>query len=162
MVCVLCRHEHILIQLYRYNLNSMLEKPEHISETYLSMLLAQFESDGYSVFVVVGTDESSDGANLPLSEADRIAIEQPTAPPKGITSRGYVLGGAERRESDADLKNAIAMSLGSDVGGTNEEFATEEEMDINAAILMSLNATEPKETDSERMRRIRLERFGGK
>jgi hypothetical protein len=140
-----------------YNLNSMLASPEHISEGYLSLLLAQFESDGYSVFVVVGIESGNGGADLPISEADKIAFEQPTAPPKEITSRGYVLGGG-KTDSDLDLQKAIALSLETDV---NESFVNAEEMEVNTAILMSLNrSTNSTETEAERIRRIRLERFG--
>ncbi len=36
---------------YWFNLNSMFKAPELISETYLSILLAQLVSDGYSIFI---------------------------------------------------------------------------------------------------------------
>ena len=36
---------------YWFNLNSMFKKPELISETYLSILLAQLQNDGYSIFI---------------------------------------------------------------------------------------------------------------
>ena len=46
----------------RYNLNSVLSEPAYVSETYLSILLAQMEQEGYSIFVV--------SEDIPLSDAD--------------------------------------------------------------------------------------------
>ncbi|KAJ3402299.1 Ataxin-3, partial [Chytridiales sp. JEL 0842] len=37
-----------------YNLNSMKPKPSYVTETYISLLLSQMESDGYSIFAVQG------------------------------------------------------------------------------------------------------------
>lgn len=47
-----------------FNLNSMHSGPELISDTYLSLFLAQLQTDGYSIFVVSG--------NLPDCDADAI------------------------------------------------------------------------------------------
>jgi hypothetical protein len=35
-----------------WNLNSLLDQPEFVSDFYLSSLLGQFKLDGYDVFVV--------------------------------------------------------------------------------------------------------------
>ena len=35
-----------------WNMNSLLDQPEYVSDFYLSSLLGQFKLDGYDVFVV--------------------------------------------------------------------------------------------------------------
>jgi ataxin-3 len=47
---------------YWFNLNSLLPRPELISDMHLSIMLAQLINDGYSIFIVDG--------ELPKSEAD--------------------------------------------------------------------------------------------
>jgi ataxin-3 len=47
---------------YWFNLNSLLRKPEFVSDTHLSILLFQLINDGYSIFIVYG--------ELPQSQAD--------------------------------------------------------------------------------------------
>ncbi|EPZ31317.1 the Josephin domain of Ataxin-3 in complex with ubiquitin molecule [Rozella allomycis CSF55] len=49
-----------------YILNSISNKPEPVSNTYLSMYLKQLQFDGYSVFVVSG--------EFPKCEADQLAL----------------------------------------------------------------------------------------
>ncbi|RUS32425.1 Josephin-domain-containing protein [Jimgerdemannia flammicorona] len=72
-----------------YNLNSMLDGAEWISETYLGMMLRQIESEGYSIFVIRGTS--------PTSPADDLAATLPP-PPKSrasntLAGQGYTLSG---------------------------------------------------------------------
>merc|ERR1712224_460077 len=38
-----------------FNLNSMKSQAEFISDTYLSLLLAQLQTEGYSIFIVRGS-----------------------------------------------------------------------------------------------------------
>lgn len=57
-----------------FNLNSLLSKPELITETYLSLFLTQLQTEGYSIFVVMGT--------LPESEADQLLKLCPAKPEK--------------------------------------------------------------------------------
>jgi ataxin-3 len=47
---------------YWFNLNSLLARPELVSDMHLSIMLAQLINDGYSIFIVDG--------DLPKSEAD--------------------------------------------------------------------------------------------
>jgi len=46
--------------------------PELLSDTYLSLFLAQLQTDKYSIFVVIG--------NLPDSEADKVLSVTPLSP----------------------------------------------------------------------------------
>lgn len=55
-----------------FNLNSMKSCPELISDTYLSLLLAQLQTEGYSIFVISGA--------LPACEANTL-LEQYTITP---------------------------------------------------------------------------------
>ncbi|CUA69756.1 Ataxin-3 [Rhizoctonia solani] len=56
-----------------FNLNSFLESPEWVGNTYLAMVLQQAEQEGYSVFVVRPVDSSNPDNMLPETEADLIA-----------------------------------------------------------------------------------------
>ncbi|CAL7940293.1 unnamed protein product [Xylocopa violacea] len=62
-----------------FNLNSVLSGPELISDTYLSMYLAQLLQEGYSIFIVIGV--------LPACVADDILLKNPIeSMSKGQTS----------------------------------------------------------------------------
>ncbi|EDV29463.1 uncharacterized protein TRIADDRAFT_51826 [Trichoplax adhaerens] len=52
-----------------FNLNSIKSEPELITDTYLSIYLAQLEQEGYSIFVVVG--------ELPKCMADQVIGDNP-------------------------------------------------------------------------------------
>ncbi|KAL9975901.1 hypothetical protein ACROYT_G013119 [Oculina patagonica] len=67
-----------------FNLNSLLSKPELITETYLSLFLTQLQTEGYSIFVVMG--------KLPESEADQLLKLCPAKPEKkpAKTTQKYV------------------------------------------------------------------------
>ena len=52
-----------------FNLNSILPGPQLVSDTYLSLYLAQLQNDKYSIFIVVG--------KLPDCEADRHLLQYP-------------------------------------------------------------------------------------
>jgi hypothetical protein len=65
-----------------YNLNSFLDAPQWISPTFLAMVLAQAEEEGYNVFVVrpldstaLGDAENGTTSALPESQADLVALE---------------------------------------------------------------------------------------
>lgn len=65
----ICNHELHWITIRKlgkqwFNLNSLKKKPEFITNTYLSLFLAQLQMEGYSIFVVTG--------NFPACEADEL------------------------------------------------------------------------------------------
>lgn len=76
-----------------FNLNSLLKRPQLISDTYLSLFLAQLKNDGYSIFVVFGV--------LPECDADHLV----KAPAQARV---------EEREDDRALRAALEMSLAND------------------------------------------------
>ncbi|KAI8384786.1 Josephin-domain-containing protein [Radiomyces spectabilis] len=93
-----------------YNLNSTQSAPSHISETYLGLLVQQFEMEGYSVFVVRGT--------LPNCIADQIAptLSKITADstPSGFSGKGYSLTDSPNddvEDEEIQLAKAIEASL---------------------------------------------------
>ncbi|KAL6310405.1 Josephin-domain-containing protein [Sparassis latifolia] len=100
-----------------FNLNSFLEAPQWISNTYLGMVLQQSEAEGYSVFAVIQTDPEGPLA-LPRTEADELAasIPESSAPSSGnriSTSRtppsSAALHGFE--DEDMELQAALQASL---------------------------------------------------
>lgn len=86
-----------------FNLNSMLNGPQLISDTYLAMYLAQLLQEGYSIFIVIGA--------LPQCPAEDILTRNPVmvAPKAKATTKpeaGYRLG---TKEEDELLKAALAL-----------------------------------------------------
>ncbi|XP_076247934.1 ataxin-3 homolog [Calliopsis andreniformis] len=87
-----------------FNLNSMLNGPQLISDTYLAMYLAQLLQEGYSIFIVIGT--------LPQCPAEDILMKNPVvvASKARVASKseakGYRLG---TKEEDELLKAALAL-----------------------------------------------------
>lgn len=110
-----------------FNLNSLLEGPELVSNSYLGEFLAQLQQEGYSIFLVTGT--------LPECDADLVLQAVPavqSAPPRllsdvassgssGSTARGQgrappsipgVRGQSSAQEDEAaELEAAMMMSL---------------------------------------------------
>ncbi len=99
-----------------FNLNSLLTGPELISDTYLSLTLAQLQRDGYSIYLVVG--------DLPDCQADQLLRLAPVVQnvrPRLIgedeAGSGGEAGGSRPRQQqeqggdDADLERAIALSI---------------------------------------------------
>ena len=132
-----------------FNLNSILPGPELLSDTYLSLYLAQLQRDNYSIFVVYG--------DLPDCEADQILKIQPLAPEQFRKQTKQPV----RQEDDDDdqLKAVLEMS--------RKELDEEDEQEsLNQAIMLSLQSaqqtTEPvdEKEDLEFIRQRRLMRLG--
>ncbi|KAI0305640.1 Josephin-domain-containing protein [Multifurca ochricompacta] len=82
-----------------YNLDSSLDKPEWVSETYLAMVLQQAEAEGYSTFVVIPTDPTTRYRKLtPITQHSSTAR----------TPRAH--SGLE--DEDLELQAALQASLG--------------------------------------------------
>ncbi|XP_017787814.1 PREDICTED: ataxin-3-like [Habropoda laboriosa] len=84
-----------------FNLNSVLNGPELISDTYLSMYLAQLLQEGYSIFIVIGT--------LPQCPADDILMRNPTE----SVSKGQTSSKTEVKGSSSSISNTFAKALSS-------------------------------------------------
>jgi len=74
-ICNLQQHWFTIRKLGHqwFNLNSTQSGPVLITETYLSLFLAQLQQEGYSIFIVNGS--------LPACEADRMLRANPVASP---------------------------------------------------------------------------------
>ena len=129
-----------------YNLNSMLARPEWVSELFLSMLILQIRNEGYTIFVVAGTLPS-----LPITE--RLQQNQmliPVSYIKESRSRNAhrkneedeeYKGAIERsmkEQHDEELQRAIEMSMGREEGQFEDD---DEEEQLKIAIALS-NAEE--------------------
>lgn len=91
--------------IYWFNLNSLLKKPQLISDTYLSILLAQLEADGYSIFVV--------GGELIRCQADTRLYETPLNVKQILSSYKQNTRSFDNDSDneDEELKKALEMSL---------------------------------------------------
>lgn len=119
-----------------WNLNSTLEKPEYISDFYLSAFLTQLKADGYSVFTAKGLERISYNSNtmehidsdvgkwyreseLLGSSGGYQKTNDKTTTFTAFSGTGYRLGGAEESnthetDEDENLAKAIQMSLNTD------------------------------------------------
>lgn len=100
-----------------FNLNSLMSRPELISDTYLSIFLAQLQEEGYSIFIVHG--------RLPDCTADELLKVTPA-----VQIKSSVKKEAPQSPQDFEVQKAIKMSLGEDVD--------KDEEDLQAAIELSL------------------------
>uniref|UniRef100_A0A0N5AQA7 Ataxin-3 homolog n=1 Tax=Syphacia muris TaxID=451379 RepID=A0A0N5AQA7_9BILA len=132
-----------------FKLNSLLSSPELLSDTYLSLYLAQLVNDGYTIFVVVG--------ELPHCKADEILSQCPVIPL--TTARNMVAH--ENQLEDEDLAQAIALSLaeiekdnsGSSEGLEGVNKQTDEINDLSLQQALEASAKEAKEREDEYMTR---------
>ncbi|KAH9083608.1 Josephin-domain-containing protein [Lactarius deliciosus] len=97
---------------YWFNLNSFLDRPEWIGETYLGMVLQQAEAEGYSTFVVMPTDPDHP---LPQTDGDVIATTLPPPASSGSQHLSTVhtpQPPAGLEDEDLQLQAALQASLG--------------------------------------------------
>jgi Ataxin-3 len=141
-----------------FNLNSIFARPQYVTNTYLSILLAQLANDGYSIFVVNG--------NIPASEAD---MRLETMAKEELLTRQNLLNQTEsiimnnnedndNTDDDNDLKAAIKMSLNETnklenqassyqtiVRESEQDLLAREEEELRKAIEMSLDKPDKEE-----------------
>jgi ataxin-3 len=139
-----------------YNLNSVSKEPTYVTRTYLKMFLQQLQTEGYSIFLVMG--------DIPNSSVDQEAALMPV--PQGP------LRPNSTSNEDSKLQKAIQMSLGED-----EELQTAlrasmldgdvDDESLRIAMQASLETFEQKipplpksEETLDEVRRKRLARFG--
>lgn len=94
-----------------FNLNSLLAKPELITETYLLLYLTQLQTDGYSIFVVMG--------RLPESKADHMLKICPAQLVKKPANKNTF----QKSISKSDLTAALQQAT---VGGRDKPADMEE------------------------------------
>ncbi|KAG5869761.1 hypothetical protein JTB14_028326 [Gonioctena quinquepunctata] len=116
-----------------FNLNSLLSKPELISDTYLALFLAQLQNDGYSIFAVFG--------ELPTCTADEILRNNPACPVPRPP-----LKSAASNESDPDMQTALQLSLRDD----QECYTPEnEDRELQEALRLSMKTSNSPDEDDE-------------
>ncbi|KAL3276217.1 hypothetical protein HHI36_020933 [Cryptolaemus montrouzieri] len=116
-----------------FNLNSLLTKPQLISDTYLSLFLAQLKNEGYSIFVVFG--------ELPDSTADQILKRTPVVP----TPQPRIP--VSNSDSDPQIQQAISLSLADESPTALLRLNSEEDPELQEALRLSLMQNE--EDDEE-------------
>ncbi|CAG9855912.1 unnamed protein product [Phyllotreta striolata] len=118
-----------------FNLNSLLSKPELISDTYLVLFLAQLKNDGYSIFAVLG--------DLPECTADEILRNQPVyAVPRPVLMSNL-------STEDPELQAALQLSLANETDFLPRET---EDPDLQEALRLSMQQnfhSSPEEDDEE-------------
>lgn len=119
-----------------FNLNSLLSKPELISDTYLALFLAQLKNDGYSIFIVLG--------DLPECEADQLLKMQPVQ----STVRRPPTQPSISSKDDADLQAALQLSLTEDNYIYNRTDSTEDR-ELQKAVQLSLETGKREEEDDD-------------
>lgn len=121
-----------------FNLNSLLSKPELISDTYLALFLAQLQQEGYSIFVVFGS--------LPECEADELLKINPAVP---YVKNSVVPKDEEKVKEEEELQKALEMSLSSENGQSTSKL-TDEEIELQKALRLSLQgSSQESDSDSE-------------
>lgn len=119
-----------------FNLNSLLSGPELISDTYLSIFLAQLMEEGYSIFVVIGS--------LPECESDRLLSVSPVDPSSVRRLQEAPSSEKQRHtsttnEDDPCLKDVLRQSM--------EAFQQSQEESFQAALSLSLRGETPDEDE---------------
>lgn len=116
-----------------FNLNSLLTRPDLISDTYLSLFLAQLKNDGYSIFVVFG--------DLPECTADEILRNLPVLVNVRPTFRTNI-----SNESDPEIQAALQMSLRDEPSCFTPET---EDRELQEALQLSLQTFSNVETEDD-------------
>lgn len=122
-----------------FNLNSLLNGPELISDTYLTLLLAQLKNEGYSIFVVLG--------ELPECEADQLLRINPAEPIlRPVFQRPVVT------EEDPELQAALQLSLSEDNPVYNRTNSSDDP-DLQEALRLSLEGDREDDDDDALLRK---------
>jgi len=150
-----------------FNLNSLLEGPELVSNTYLGEFLAQLQQEGYDIFLVTG--------ELPESDADLVLQAVPAvqaAPPRLLGDVESSGAGKKGRAGEAGKgvtwgsQGRVVDTRGGETG-SSASAARDEAAELEAAMLMSLAETSgagggPANLDSEELARVMaMQREGG-
>lgn len=138
-----------------FNLNSLLSKPEYMSNLYLTEYLKQMQKEGYSVFVVKGELPECPADSNPPLQLQNADHSKPTQFIDLSKSDSTV----STSENDEDLQRAIEMSLS----------CSRQTMPTCNDALKSTSLAEPSgsgnygssDSDLETALRLSLECFGG-
>ncbi|KAI9490390.1 Josephin-domain-containing protein [Zychaea mexicana] len=133
-----------------YNLNSTQNGPTYLSETYLTMLLQQIQSENYSVFVIRGT--------LPETPADRLAITLPD--PTTIVNNTSLSSPDKKQDAAFSGRGYSLADTTLEQQKTDQSDDDEDDEEVQLAKAIEASLQKPVD-DVEEMRRKRLARFGG-
>lgn len=120
-----------------FNLNSLLSQPELISDTYLSLFLAQLRNDGYSIFVVIG--------ELPDCDADRLLKINPAASTRAVHHTTSII---QPQTDDPELQAALKLSLAQE-----NSFTESTDYDLQQALKLSMQQSDENEDDEDALLR---------
>ncbi|XP_072396507.1 ataxin-3-like isoform X1 [Diabrotica undecimpunctata] len=131
------------ISNYWFNLNSLLSRPELISDTYLALFLAQLKNDSYSIFAVLG-ELPQCTAEEALKNKSIVHDPLPRPPLRNISSN----------ESDPDLRAALELSIADEINFISQTQESEDN-DLPEALRLSMQgfATTSEEDDEETLLR---------
>lgn len=123
-----------------FNLNSLLTRPQSISDTYLSLYLAQLKNDGYSIFVVFG--------DLPQCTADEILKNRRVSVDIKPTLRTN-----NSNESDPEMQAALEMSMMDDNNSSTPETEDQELQEALRLSLQNFGSIEAEDDDESLLRK---------
>uniref|UniRef100_A0A0A9WW70 ubiquitinyl hydrolase 1 n=2 Tax=Lygus hesperus TaxID=30085 RepID=A0A0A9WW70_LYGHE len=128
-----------------FNLNSLLSGPELVSTTYLSILLAQLQQEGYSIFIVLG--------GLPACPAHEALLATPAVPRAKPRPQPQTRGSSDDPELEKAIRMSIAQQDEEDAGlatalRVSMENDQAEDPSLNAAIRLSLQPGDEAEPQS--------------
>lgn len=99
----------------------MYEAARHVSATYLSLLLSQFQTEGYSIFVISGS--------LPTSSADTESELCPVPPPSALLiDRSNDIKTPKKPRKDEDDFDRVLRESGEEEGGESLKKAMEDSL----------------------------------
>ncbi|XP_030765656.1 ataxin-3-like [Sitophilus oryzae] len=124
-----------------FNLNSLLSKPELISDTYLALFLAQLRNEGYSIFIVSGT--------LPECTADEVLKNNPVR--RG--ARPDPFQASVSNESDSDVQAALRLSLQDNSDPADSPDTDERELQEALRLSLQTANNSPEEDDEDSLLR---------
>ncbi|KAG8864565.1 hypothetical protein FRB96_005068 [Tulasnella sp. 330] len=120
----------VALDFHWFNLNSLLKRPEYVSNTLLAMTLQQAEAEGYSVFVVRALDDYNPLSSSPLPETN-LDIVAATIP--RLASYKSPSGGSPVQAGSSGHNQLKGRSLLSDSFGFEDE-----DMELQRALQASL------------------------
>ncbi|XP_023333294.1 ataxin-3 [Eurytemora carolleeae] len=132
-----------------FNLNSLLEFPELVSNTYLGEFLAQLQQEGYSIFIIKGQLPECD-ADLVLQAVQAVQARRPNLLSdvrssgskgqriqQGTVTKASGASTGSARDEEADLEAAMMLSLAENVPGPSGGPAVIDEDELQMALAMS-------------------------
>ncbi|KAF5279000.1 hypothetical protein FQA39_LY05678 [Lamprigera yunnana] len=139
MQAFICNHKDHWFTIRRianqwFNLNSLLPMPELISNTHLSLILAQLRNEGYSIFVIFG--------QLPDCDADQLLRVRPIQP----IYRRSTNSNNSSDDNDQELQSAIQLSL-------HEDSDDKDELQKALQLSLQVNAADEEDDEETQLRR---------